>query len=342
MVRPSALAHVLGFLALAMGPVHAGEALPAAGGPALGRADGCADVSLRTPVPPADPGPREAGVGLRGLERRGGVTAALTSDGRVYVAMGEAERFVAAPDDGGAWRALTVATDGVPVVVTTRGHVVVLESAGPRRLACEVPRSSRPVALPGSPDVLLGAENGSLRRLVRGEASPRLMDVVERGDEPVGAFAASPTRVVYARLDGAILSIGLDGRESAVIARPRRDVRAIRFVGERAFAAIGPELVALDEPAKTTAAPRPSDGSPDIEALAASPDGALLALLVGGEVEVRRSSGGTGVRTDGLGPREPTSIAWSDEGDVVLVATARDARPWRVGVDRGGAPTPTR
>lgn len=342
MVRPPALAHVLGLIALVTSPARAGEAAPAAGGPALGQGDGCADVALRTPVPPADPGPREAGVGLRGLERHGGTTAALTSDGRIYVATRDTERFVPAPDDGGAWRALTVATDGVPVVVSTRGHVFVLESAGPRRLACEVPRSSRPVSLPGSPDVLLGAENGSVRRLVRGEASPRLIDVVERGDEPVGTFGASATRVVYARLDGAIVSIGLDGRESTVIARPSRDVRAIRFVGERAFAAIGPELVALDEPAKTTAAPRPTDGSPDVEALAASPDGAFLALLVGGEVEVRRSSGGTGVRTDGLRLREPTSIAWSDGGDVVLVATGRDARPWRVGVDRGGASPPTR
>lgn len=296
-------------------------------------------LTLGAPIPPARTGSCDAAVGLRSLDANGATVAALRSDGRVLVEADGRTRVVEPPAGGEAFRAPIVAGDGVPVAVTTRGRIAVLEPSGTRFLPCAIQRSAKPVAIPGSSDVLLGSENGSIRRLVRTGAEPRLDDIVERGDEPVGTLAASADRVVYARLDGVVLSAPLAGRTPGigptVLARPTRAVRAIRFVGATPFAAIGAEFVSLED--EKPANPMHSNGASDaadIDAVALTADGDLVALLAAGVIEVRRTSDGTRVRSDALRARRPTALAWSRDARTLWVATASDGGPFAIPIRR--------
>ena len=294
------------------------------------------DLTLGTPVAPASPSKGDLGVGLRSLDVNGSTFAALRSDERILISTAGVERIVEPPENGEAFRAPVVAGDGVPVVVTTRGRIALLEATGTRFLPQPVQRSAKPAAIPNSVDFVLGSENGSIRRLVRSGAQPRLVDVLRPGDAPVGALAASIERVVYARLDGVVLSVAMGGGEPTLLARPQRDVRAIRFVGERPFVTIGGDVIELEGPSAKSKPPCAGESEPaDIDSMAATADGRLVALLAAGVIEVRRTADGARVRSSALLARCPSALAWSADGRTLLVATASDARPFAIRVEPG-------
>ena len=294
-------------------------------------------LSLGAPIPPASAPDSGPAIGLLSLDANGATFAALRTDGSVLVETDGRARVVEPPANGEAFRAPIVAGDGIPVAVTTRGRIALLEVAGTRFLPYPIQRSAKPAAIPGSSDVLLGSENGSIRRLVRTGPTPSLVNLLAPGDEPVGTLAASTDRVVYARLDGVVLSIPLGGLplggEPTVITRPARAVRAIRFIGATAFAVVGGEWIPLAglQPAKPAPCDRASEPA-DVEAIGLTTEGTLVALLADGILEVRRTSDGTRVRSDALRARRPTALAWSRDARTLWVATASDARPFAMPV----------
>jgi len=333
----------LAVLVLAIAGLLASREATVAGDDATATPDAraTAGLGLGTPVPPADPADAEEGVGLVALATHGDTLAGLRSDGRILVRTGASERVFAAPADAGAFRVLAVAGDGVVVVVTTHGRLVLLEPGGARVLPLAVQRSAKPATIPDSRDVALGSENGSIRRLVRGDREARLEDVVPSGDEPVGALAATADRVVYARLDGVVLEASFAGGPPRELARPARAVSVVHVVGTKAFVLEGGALVTLDTPspaAATTraapATPRPSTDArvaPDASALAVSRDGAFAAFVVGDAIEVRRLADGASAVSKALASRTPTALVFADDR-TLLVATRADARPWRVAI----------
>ena len=127
--------------------------------------------------------------------------------------------------------------------------------------------------------------------------------------------------------------------QGRALLRPTRDVRALGFVRNEAYAAIGAEWVALDS-ADAVVSARSSDAprGADIDAVVISPDESLLALIQGGRVEVRRWGDGKRVGTDALLERRPTSLQWSADGRSLYVATQLDARPWRIPVEFAASP----
>ena len=329
--RPALVAFALALRAgAAAAPVRAEEAPSAAGA----KAAAPEAPSLGTPVPPGAPSDADRDVGLVALATGAGTTAGLRTDGRVLVRTGEAERVVDPPADVGDFRVLCVAGDGVPVVVTTHGRIVLLEPKGARVLALAVQRSAKPAAIPGSNDVVLGSENGSIRRLLRGESPPRLADVVPSGDEPVAALAAGADRVAYARLDGFVLEVALSGGEPRTIRRPTGAVTEVRVARATTYVLEGGALVAI--PSRTPSSPAPTAVGP-ARTLAVSADGSLVARLDGDELEVLRVADGARVASRALGARTPTALAFEDDGRTLLVATRADARPWRVPVTSGEA-----
>ncbi len=337
--RPGIAALALGvaLLAAPASEIVRGDDAPGAEGAKPAAASG---FVLGTPIPPASPSDAEKDVGLVSLEANAGTVAGLRSDGRVLVRTGAGDRIVAPPDDAGAFRVLAVAGDGVAVVVTTRGRLVLLEEGGARILPLAVQRSAKPAAIPGSTDVVLGSENGSIRRLVRRDERPRLDDVVASGDEPVGALAAAADRVVYARLDGVVLEVPFAGGAPRVLARPSRAVSDVRVVGTTAYVLEGGAFAAVGEGpprVKADGAP-PASPPPEARAVAVSRDGTLVALVVGDAIEVRRLADGTRASTTALAPRAPSALAFEDDGRTLLVATSTDARPWRVPVEAKPAP----
>ncbi len=322
------------FLATMSAGARAGDTLPPPA-PTKRPADcAAAAIVLGAPIAPKAPSKGDTGVGLRSLDANGGTLAALRSDGRILVVTAGVERVVEPPENGEAFHAPIVAGDATPVAVTTRGRIALLEAEGTRFLALSIQRSAKPVSIPNSTDVVLGSENGSIRRLVRSGASPRLVDVVDSGDAPVGALAVSLDRVVYARLDGVVLGVAIGGGDPRVLARPVRAVRAIRFAGDRAFAAIGGDVIELGKQPSRVADPSPRGAlePPDVDSVAVSADGLLLAHLAAGAIEVGRLADGTRVRSEALLPRRPSALAWSPDGRTLWVATTSDARPFAISV----------
>lgn len=314
-------------------PARAGDPPPVASAPPT--APTARAPALGTPAPAVPRGGESPAVGLLSLTGSGTTLAGLRSDGRMFVREGDASRLVEAPKGGEAWRVHAIAGDGVVVAVTTRGRIALLERTGERFLPFSVQRSAKPAGIPGSIDVVLGSENGAIQRLVRTGAEPRLVEVVASGDAPVGALAASTDRVVYARLDGVVLGVRLDGGGPTPIARLPRAVRWLAFVGAVPHAAVGGGWFAI-EGRSGAAGAACADDAVGIDAVAVSPDGAFVATLAGGGVEARRSADGAGVRSDALRARRPTGLAWSADGRTLLAATATDEFPVAWPFDRGG------
>lgn len=331
--RPLGAARALVAFALLAAPAGVavrGDDAPAGAGATK---DTATQIVLGTPLPPAPPTDAERGVGVVAVEAGAGTVATLRSDGRILVVTGATERVVAPPADAGEFRVFAVAGDGIPVVVTTRGRLLLLEPDGVRRLPLAVQRSAKPAAIPGSRDVVLGSENGSIRRVVRDEGGARLEDVVPPGDEPVGALAAGADRVAYARLDGVVLEAAFAGGAPRELARPRHAVAAVRVIGAKVYVLADGGLAEVGAAAAAPRAPEEvRDGSPRARAVAVSGNGEFAALLVGDAIEVRRLADGARA-TATLGARTPTSIAFDGDGRTLLVGTSTDARPWRVAIE---------
>jgi hypothetical protein len=325
---------------LATGALVFAIALPGAGA-------GPPDVPAPPPRPPplvlvvATP-PAPSATGLVRIDARAGTVAALRSDGCLLLSDPDdtSRRVIPRVADDEELRTFAVAGDGAVVGVTTRARVVVVRRDGAVTvLPVRVQRSARPTAIPRSPDVILGSENGAIRRLVRAEdGTARLVDLVSPGDAPVSALCATAERVVYGRLDGFLLSIPPEGGDPVVLGRGGPVIREL--------AASEGVVARIDADGRVALSRRHPSGVEDLElpdaadVLALSEDGRLLATAFEGRIAVERTGAGGRVETAALVARRPLALVFVrgvHGTDRLLVATATADRPLALDVRTEGA-----